>query len=165
MLNKYTLAPLRHTYVHILSHPTFTSSSSTSGNQLSPFIELPYHSQFLITTFPFLSLSSLASLIMAFAFLFSLAIILTAPSVINGGYRQPSPGFYPSSKFRSLSFNRCFRTLWGPSHQSLDNNALAIWLDSSSGQIHAPFSNDFTIISFISGSNFILINVLVITFT
>ncbi|KAM0024549.1 putative xyloglucan:xyloglucosyl transferase, Xyloglucan-specific endo-beta-1,4-glucanase [Helianthus debilis subsp. tardiflorus] len=70
---------------------------------------------------------------MAFVFLFSLIFILTGASVINAGYGPPSPGFYPSTKFRSLTFNRCFKTLWGPSHQSINNNALDIWLDSSSG--------------------------------
>ncbi|XP_076904832.1 putative xyloglucan endotransglucosylase/hydrolase protein 32 [Bidens hawaiensis] len=72
---------------------------------------------------------------MGLIFLFSLVFILTRPSVTvsNAGYGPPSPGFYPSSKFRSLTFNQCFRTLWGPNHQAIDNDALTIWLDSSSG--------------------------------
>ncbi|KAD4384441.1 hypothetical protein E3N88_24609 [Mikania micrantha] len=51
----------------------------------------------------------------------------------NAGYLPPSPGFYPSSKFRSMTFNQGFRNLWGPSHQAINNDALAIWLDRTSG--------------------------------
>nr|GEV86332.1 probable xyloglucan endotransglucosylase/hydrolase protein 32 [Tanacetum cinerariifolium] len=53
--------------------------------------------------------------------------------VTNATYWPPSPGFFPSSKFRSMTFNQGFRNLWGPSHQSIHNNALAIWLDRNSG--------------------------------
>ncbi|KAJ7972343.1 Xyloglucan endotransglucosylase/hydrolase [Quillaja saponaria] len=44
-----------------------------------------------------------------------------------------SPGYWPSSKFRSMSFYKGFRNLWGPQHQRLGQNALTIWLDSTSG--------------------------------
>lgn len=68
---------------------------------------------------------------MAFLFL-PLLLIFIVPSS-NAGYWPPSPGYYPSSKFRSMNFYYGYRNLWGPNHQSVDNNALAIWLDSTSG--------------------------------
>ncbi|KAJ0967114.1 hypothetical protein J5N97_024031 [Dioscorea zingiberensis] len=48
---------------------------------------------------------------------------------------QPSPGFYPSSKFRHLTFYQAFNNLWGPQHQSVsqDQSSITIWLDSNSG--------------------------------
>ncbi|KAK6144332.1 hypothetical protein DH2020_021152 [Rehmannia glutinosa] len=45
----------------------------------------------------------------------------------------PSPGYYPSSRIGSIGFNQGFRNLWGPQHQKLDQGALTIWLDRSSG--------------------------------
>ncbi|KAF3321180.1 putative xyloglucan endotransglucosylase/hydrolase protein 32 [Carex littledalei] len=48
---------------------------------------------------------------------------------------QPSPGYYPSSKFRSIAFSQGYSNLWGSQHQSpsQDQSALTIWLDKSSG--------------------------------
>ncbi|KAK9920999.1 hypothetical protein M0R45_029531 [Rubus argutus] len=62
--------------------------------------------------------------------LFFLLIVLVPSS--NADW-PPSPGYWPSSKFRSMSFYKGFRTLWGPQHQSLDQNALTIWLDRTTG--------------------------------
>ncbi|GKV08378.1 hypothetical protein SLEP1_g20012 [Rubroshorea leprosula] len=45
----------------------------------------------------------------------------------------PSPGYYPGSRFPSLSFDQGFSNLWGPQHQSVDQGSLTIWLDKSSG--------------------------------
>ena len=45
----------------------------------------------------------------------------------------PSPGYFPSKKFKSMSFYQGFRNLWGPQHQRMDQNALTIWLDQNSG--------------------------------
>ncbi|KAG9441825.1 hypothetical protein H6P81_017679 [Aristolochia fimbriata] len=45
----------------------------------------------------------------------------------------PSPGYYPSSKFRTVGFYQGFNNLWGPQHQSFSQNELTIWLDRSSG--------------------------------
>ncbi|KAM0045957.1 putative xyloglucan:xyloglucosyl transferase, Xyloglucan-specific endo-beta-1,4-glucanase [Helianthus debilis subsp. tardiflorus] len=70
---------------------------------------------------------------MGFIIFFSLVFILIGPSLTNAGSWPPSPGFYPSSKFRSMSFNQGFRNLWGPSHQTVNRDALAIWLDRTSG--------------------------------
>ncbi|KAI4334341.1 hypothetical protein L6164_019045 [Bauhinia variegata] len=44
-----------------------------------------------------------------------------------------APGYYPSSKIGSISFNQGFRNLWGPQHQRLEQDSLTIWLDSTSG--------------------------------
>lgn len=60
-------------------------------------------------------------------------ILFLAPSSCHGGYWPPSPGYYPGSKFRSYTFNQGFKNIWGPSHQSVDNNGLRIWLDTNSG--------------------------------
>jgi len=68
------------------------------------------------------------ALITPFAILF---FMLMASS--SNAYWPPSPGYRPSSKFRPVNFYRGFRNLWGPQHQSIDQNALTIWLDSSSG--------------------------------
>ncbi|KAF6171451.1 hypothetical protein GIB67_017975 [Kingdonia uniflora] len=46
---------------------------------------------------------------------------------------QPSPGFWPSSKFRTIGFSQGYKNLWGPQHQRVDQNSLTIWLDSNSG--------------------------------
>ncbi|KAK6138119.1 hypothetical protein DH2020_028136 [Rehmannia glutinosa] len=51
----------------------------------------------------------------------------------NNGQGPPSPGYYPSSRIGSIGFNQGFRNLWGPQHQKLDQGALTIWLDRSSG--------------------------------
>ncbi|XP_021743867.1 probable xyloglucan endotransglucosylase/hydrolase protein 32 [Chenopodium quinoa] len=50
-----------------------------------------------------------------------------------GSSWPPSPGYYPSKKFRSFSFWNGYRNLWGPQHQRLDQHALTIWLDRTSG--------------------------------
>ncbi|KVH90415.1 Concanavalin A-like lectin/glucanase superfamily [Cynara cardunculus var. scolymus] len=82
---------------------------------------------------------------MGFLWLFSVVFILTGPSVSNGGYWPPSPGFYPSSKFRSMTFNQGFRNLWGPNHQTINNNALAIWLDRTSEFLGTTFGKPYTL--------------------
>ncbi|MBA0861446.1 hypothetical protein Goshw_027895, partial [Gossypium schwendimanii] len=51
---------------------------------------------------------------------------------MNAG-SPPSPGYWPSTKFRPMSFHYAFKSLWGFSHQSVDQNALTIWLDRTSG--------------------------------
>ncbi|XP_028775241.1 probable xyloglucan endotransglucosylase/hydrolase protein 32 [Neltuma alba] len=64
--------------------------------------------------------------------LFLLAILI---AMVPSGHASwpPSPGYWPSSRFRSMSFYRGFRNLWGPQHQRLDQNTLTIWLDRTSG--------------------------------
>uniref|UniRef100_A0A6N2K6X9 Legume lectin domain-containing protein n=1 Tax=Salix viminalis TaxID=40686 RepID=A0A6N2K6X9_SALVM len=59
-------------------------------------------------------------------------LILIAPSSTNAQW-PPSPGYWPSSRFRSMSFYQGYRNLWGYSHQRVEQNALTIWLDRTSG--------------------------------
>ncbi|KAF5193606.1 Xyloglucan endotransglucosylase/hydrolase protein [Thalictrum thalictroides] len=59
----------------------------------------------------------------------TLCLILIVPLTIA----QPSPGYWPSSKFKTIDFNQGYRTLWGPQHQKLEQNSLTIWLDRNSG--------------------------------
>ncbi|XP_051132205.1 probable xyloglucan endotransglucosylase/hydrolase protein 32 [Andrographis paniculata] len=61
-----------------------------------------------------------------------LLLIILLP-LAHGGQRPPSPGYYPSSRFRSMSFRQGYRNLWGPNHLSFDNNGINIWLDRNSG--------------------------------
>ncbi|VVA34236.1 PREDICTED: xyloglucan [Prunus dulcis] len=51
----------------------------------------------------------------------------------NSAQGPPSPGYNPSSKISTVGFDQGFRNLWGLEHQNLDQGALTIWLDSSSG--------------------------------
>ncbi|KAL0347147.1 UNVERIFIED_CONTAM: putative xyloglucan endotransglucosylase/hydrolase protein 32 [Sesamum calycinum] len=69
---------------------------------------------------------------MAFQLL-PLIILLIAPLTANAGQWPPSPGYYPSTRFRSMSFYQGYRNLWGPGHQNVDNNGITIWLDRNSG--------------------------------
>lgn len=52
---------------------------------------------------------------------------------ISNAGGAPSPGYYPSSKISTISFDQEFRNLWGAQHQKLDHESLSIWLDSTSG--------------------------------
>ncbi|KAB1201482.1 putative xyloglucan endotransglucosylase/hydrolase protein 32 [Morella rubra] len=65
------------------------------------------------------------------AFSLFLLLVLMVPS--SNAQWPPSPGYWPSTKFRSFSFDKGYRNLWGPSHQRSDHSALTIWLDSASG--------------------------------
>lgn len=58
----------------------------------------------------------------------------------NANYWPISPGYYPSTKFKSMSFYQGFKNLWGPNHQSVDNNGINIWLDRNSGLIFFNYS-------------------------
>lgn len=62
-----------------------------------------------------------------------IALVVLAVAVV--AHCQPSPGFYPSKRFRSRPFNRDFRNLWGAQHQRVvgDGEEVSIWLDSTSG--------------------------------
>ncbi|KAM7264204.1 hypothetical protein ACFE04_001887 [Oxalis oulophora] len=60
-------------------------------------------------------------------------IILLVLSISNADNRPPSPGYWPSSKIRSMNFWDGYRNLWGPSHQRIEQNALTLWLDRTSG--------------------------------
>lgn len=98
------------------------------------------------------------------AFFLFLVLVLVVPS--SNAQWPPSPGYYPSRKFRSMSFYQGFRNLWGPQHQRVDQNALTIWLDSTSGltdfQLDFHFSSNslvgvwdfYLFLTFITGSGF-----------
>lgn len=58
-------------------------------------------------------------------------VMMSFPSSTHAS--PPSPGYWPSTKFRSMSFYQGFTNLWGPQHQSIDQNYLKIWLDRTSG--------------------------------
>ncbi|PIA29115.1 hypothetical protein AQUCO_06200008v1 [Aquilegia coerulea] len=59
----------------------------------------------------------------------TLCLILIVP-LTNA---QPSPGYWPSSKFKTIDFYQAYRNLWGPQHQKVEQNSLTIWLDRNSG--------------------------------
>ncbi|XP_010940514.1 probable xyloglucan endotransglucosylase/hydrolase protein 32 [Elaeis guineensis] len=61
---------------------------------------------------------------------------------------QPSPGYYPSHRFRPLRFYHGFNNLWGPQHQyvSGDQSSVTIWLDRNSGsgfKSNRPFRSGY----------------------
>ncbi|XXG78796.1 hypothetical protein AAC387_Pa08g2659 [Persea americana] len=63
-------------------------------------------------------------------FLIFLSLVLSCGNAQN----PPSPGYYPSSRFRQQGFYQGFRNLWGPQHQSVSQDqSLTIWLDRTSG--------------------------------
>ncbi|GAB2235792.1 hypothetical protein Droror1_Dr00026233 [Drosera rotundifolia] len=72
------------------------------------------------------------SLIIVFLSLITQLIILSSPTIARH-VLPPSPGYRPSTKFRSMRFSQGFENLWGPQHQKFDQHALTIWLDSSTG--------------------------------
>jgi len=59
--------------------------------------------------------------------------ILFLMTFSSNAYWPPSPGYWPSSKFKSMNFYKGFTNRWGPQHQRLEQNALTIWLDRTSG--------------------------------
>jgi len=65
------------------------------------------------------------------------ALLLLAAMAASSGDAQPSPGYYPSSRFRPVPFNRAYTNKWGPQHQTLsgDHSSLTIWLDRTCGML------------------------------
>lgn len=94
--------------------------------------------QLLSSPFNFLHRFQSQSPMASLFFLFFLFLTVIPPTPSNAGSWPPSPGYYPSSKFRSMSFYDGYRNLWGSSHQSVDNNGLTMWLDRTSGQVSFP---------------------------
>ncbi|XP_042054167.1 probable xyloglucan endotransglucosylase/hydrolase protein 32 [Salvia splendens] len=60
-------------------------------------------------------------------------LLLFISSVANAGEWPPSPGYYPSSRYRTMSFYQGYKNLWGPAHQTVDHNGVTIWLDKTTG--------------------------------
>ncbi|KAJ0963570.1 hypothetical protein J5N97_028692 [Dioscorea zingiberensis] len=59
---------------------------------------------------------------------------------------QPSPGYYPSKRFKPVAFHHGFHNLWGPQHQSVNYGQVLIWLDRNSGsgfKSTRPFRNGY----------------------
>lgn len=116
----------------------------TTNSQLGPILTfflylyhthshtlLPYHITHTLIKIILLSAITLSQTFFFMA-LFLFAIFILMPSLTNA-YWPPSPGYWPSSKFQSLSFYKGFTNLWGPQHQTLEQNGLTIWLDRTSG--------------------------------
>ncbi|TVU27633.1 hypothetical protein EJB05_19128, partial [Eragrostis curvula] len=62
-------------------------------------------------------------------------VLLLGVAVMMVVDAQPSPGFFPSKRFRARPFYRDFHSLWGAQHQSSVQGGAGvnIWLDSTSG--------------------------------
>ncbi|CAL5086739.1 unnamed protein product [Urochloa decumbens] len=62
-------------------------------------------------------------------------LLVMALAAASGADAQPSPGYYPSSRYRTIPFNRAYANKWGPQHQTLsgDHSSLTIWLDKTCG--------------------------------
>ncbi|XP_038991354.1 xyloglucan endotransglucosylase/hydrolase protein 31-like isoform X2 [Hibiscus syriacus] len=65
--------------------------------------------------------------------IFSLFLALFFIVSSSNAQGPPSPGFSPSSRVSTVTFDQGFRNLWGPQHQKLDQGSLTIWLDKTSG--------------------------------
>uniref|UniRef100_A0A0E0K7M9 Xyloglucan endotransglucosylase/hydrolase n=1 Tax=Oryza punctata TaxID=4537 RepID=A0A0E0K7M9_ORYPU len=64
-----------------------------------------------------------------------LMIMVVVACSVSGAGAQPSPGYYPSRRIRSMAFGEGYDNLWGAQHQTLspDQTALTVWMDRSSG--------------------------------
>ena len=128
----WTLASTAYHYpFHEGTHWSFSFISTASMKHCllashSLLLHTHTHSIFSIQVLHILATLSFMALLTLFI------LILIAPSSSNAQW-PPSPGYWPSSRFRSMSFYQGYRNLWGYSHQRVDPNALTIWLDSTSG--------------------------------
>ncbi|XP_065867460.1 xyloglucan endotransglucosylase/hydrolase protein 31-like [Euphorbia lathyris] len=68
-----------------------------------------------------------------FALYILILLLLLNFSSNSVAQNPPYPGYNPSSRISSVSFDQGFRNLWGSQHQRLDQGTLNIWLDSYSG--------------------------------
>ncbi|KAE8712727.1 putative xyloglucan endotransglucosylase/hydrolase protein 32 [Hibiscus syriacus] len=75
------------------------------------------------------SLFCLTSMAPIFSLFLALFFIVSS----SNAQGPPSPGFSPSSRVSTVTFDQGFRNLWGPQHQKLDQGSLTIWLDKTSG--------------------------------
>lgn len=107
------------------------SKFSVSFSHLSFYTHIHTHDHNHSTFSPHYSFLSFIFLPLFMAFFLFLLFILLVPS--SNAQWPPSPGYWPSSRFNSMSFYEGYKNLWGPSHQSFGQNALTIWLDRTSG--------------------------------
>lgn len=96
-----------------------------------------FHFPYIVSSLSFFFSRPFSSSFSFMAFFLIFLLTLIVPS--SNAAWPPSPGYWPSTKFRSMSFYKGFRNLWGPSHQRAEKNALTIWLDSTSGLFHFHF--------------------------
>ncbi|GFP91771.1 probable xyloglucan endotransglucosylase/hydrolase protein 32 [Phtheirospermum japonicum] len=66
------------------------------------------------------------------ALFLSLFILFLFP-LRNNADGVPSAEYNPSSKIRTISFNKAFKNLWGPQHQTVTDGTVTIKLDNTSG--------------------------------
>lgn len=134
-----------------LTPPSTNLSTFSCGIPLDPSIytQLQCHtpSYPLPTSNIFHSSNSSARffVFMAPPFLSFILLFLINAAASSSAQGPPSPGYYPSSKIRSMGFDQGYRNLWGPQHQNEDQGGLSIWLDRSSGTIIC-FNNQVIII-------------------
>lgn len=118
--------------LHTLLSYTLVSILKVVCLILSPFILHTYTRTItIILLSPHYSFLSFIFLALFMSFFLFLLLILLVPS--SNAQWPPSPGYWPSSRFNSMSFYKGYKNLWGPSHQSFGQNALTIWLDRTSG--------------------------------
>lgn len=111
-------------------HAFFPSSIYTT------FLSTLFHSYFyFLSSFPKKNFKKMSTIFFLPIFLCFIFLHST-----NANYWPISPGYYPSTKFKSMSFYQGFKNLWGPNHQSVDNNGINIWLDRNSGLIFFNYS-------------------------
>ncbi|KAG0553205.1 hypothetical protein BDA96_01G574700 [Sorghum bicolor] len=62
-------------------------------------------------------------------------VVLVHPRAVAVAQAQPSPGYFPSATVRSMAFSEDYDNLWGPQHQTLsqDKMALTLLMDRTSG--------------------------------
>ncbi|KAL6639338.1 hypothetical protein ACP70R_023068 [Stipagrostis hirtigluma subsp. patula] len=65
----------------------------------------------------------------------SLCSVLVVLAMAASSGEEPSPGYYPSKRFRPVPFNRGYVNKWGPQHQTVssDHSSITIWLDKTCG--------------------------------
>lgn len=64
---------------------------------------------------------------------FGCILVLLLVTYWSSSHAEPSPGYYPSFHVAPVGFFQAFRNLWGPQHQRVQDGALTVWLDRSSG--------------------------------
>ncbi|KAJ0966654.1 hypothetical protein J5N97_023571 [Dioscorea zingiberensis] len=80
-----------------------------------------------------------------------MALLLFLPFIFSFSFHpitnaQPPPGYYPSYRFKPVSFHKTFTNLWGPQHQSVHHAQVSILLDKNSGsgfKSNKPFRNGY----------------------